>query len=198
MARKKVCSDPQIAFLVKRYLLLQDNSTAKKALETSRKRVHQWRYNEAAAFPDNPTVLQNLNWLDKQKRGTYPHGFDKAGDLVFIEWMLSSPITIRRDVDHLEVCFINVFGARHQAQVVRHIYPDAVGQPLRVLNLYYQGGFDRSFVYKDDRLDTIVTRYWDHANISAATPRMENERTEAEPIRYTKAGRVKGEVRSKS
>jgi hypothetical protein len=178
--------------------MLQDNSIAKKALETSRKRVHQWRYNEEAAFPDNPTVLKNLNWLAKQKRGTYPHGFDKSGDLVFIEWMLSSPITIRKDMDHLEVCFINVFRARHEAQVVRHIYQDAVGEPLRVLNLYSRGGFDRSFAYKDGRLNRIVTLYWDHDDISAATPRMENERTEVEPIRYTKAGKVKGEVRSKS
>lgn len=198
MARKKVDSDPQIALLVKRYLMLQDNSTAKKALETARKRVHQWRYNEVAAFPDNPTVLQNLNWLAKQKDGTYPHGFDKSGDLVFIEWMLGSPITIRKELDHLEVCFINVFGARHKAQVVRHVYQDDVGEPLRVLNLYYRGGFDRRFAYKDGRLDTIITRYWDHNDISVVTPRIENERTEVEPICYTKAGKVKGAVRSKS
>src|SRR5262249_8027598 len=99
MARKKGCSDPQSALLVNRYQMFQDNSTAKKTLEASRKRVHQWRYNKEAAFPDNPTVLQNLSWLAKQKRGTYPHGFDKAGDLVFIEWMLSSPITIHKDAD---------------------------------------------------------------------------------------------------
>src|SRR5262249_44870461 len=44
MARKKVCSDPQIALLVKRYLLLQQNAIAKRALETARKRVYRWRF----------------------------------------------------------------------------------------------------------------------------------------------------------
>lgn len=198
MARKKVCIDPQIALLVRRYLMLQDNSTAKKTLEASRKRVHSWRYDKEAAFPDNPTALHQPNWLDKQKLGTYPHGFDKVGDLVLIEWMLSTPITIRKDVDHLEACFINVFGARHKAEAVRHIYQDDTGEPQRVLNLYYGGGFDRKFAYKDGRLDTIITRCWAHNHITAATPRIESERTEVEPICYTKAGKVKGKVRSKS
>jgi hypothetical protein len=67
-----------------------------------------------------------------------------------------------------------------------------------VLNLFSRGGFDRKFVYKDSRLDTIITRYWEHDDITAPTPRIESERTEEEPIRYTKAGKVKGEVRSKS
>jgi hypothetical protein len=198
VARKKVCIDPQIALLVRRYLMLQDNATAKKALGTSRKRVDSWRYNKDAAVPDNPTAIYQPKWLDKEKRGTYPHGFDKSGDLVLIEWMFSSLITIRKDADHLEACFINVFGTRHKAQVVRHIYQDDTGEPQRVLNLYYGGGYDRKFDYKDGRLETIITRYWEHSDISAAIPRIESERTEVEPITYTKAGKVKGKVRSKS
>jgi hypothetical protein len=117
MARKKVSCDPQIALLVSRYLALQNNSTAKKELEASQKRAQSWRYDQEPAFPDNPTVLHEPTWLDKQKRGTFRHGFDKAGDLVLIEWMLT--VAIRKSVDYLQASFINVFGTRHKAEVVR-------------------------------------------------------------------------------
>src|SRR5581483_9330108 len=110
MARKKVCIDRRISLLLRRYLTLQDNSAAIEALESSRKRVHSWRYDKEPAFPDNPTALHQPTWFAKHKRGTFPHGFDKAGELVLIEWIVS--IAIHKDMDHLEASFINVFGAR--------------------------------------------------------------------------------------
>jgi len=193
MPRKKVCIDPQIDLLVRRYRTFRENATARKALDGCRKKVQSWRYNEEPAFPDNPTAFHHPNWLGKQKRGAYPHGFDKAGALVLIDWTL--PVGIRKDVDHLEAVFVNMFG---KAEVVRHIYHEKNGEPHRVLNLSYRGGFDRRFVYKDGRPETIITRYWEHDDLDAAIPRIESERTEKEPIRYTKEGKVKGEVRSKS
>jgi hypothetical protein len=188
--------DAQIALLVRQYLKFQDTSVAKKALEASRKQVKFWRYEAKPAFPDNPTSLHQPQWLDKQKRGAFRHGFDKTGDLVLIDWL--RPITIRKDTDHTEMLSISVFGIRHKAAVVRHVYHDEAGQPRRALNLYCYGGFDRRFVYKDGRVDTIITRYWDHDDLTAATPRIDSERMEEESIRYTKQGKVKGEVRSMS
>lgn len=192
MPRKKVAIDAQIDLLVRRFRMLRENNNAGKTLETSRKRVKSWRYNEEPAFPDNPTAFY-ANWFNKKKRGAYPHGFDKDGALVLIDWTL--PIAIHKDVDHLEAVFVNTFG---NAEVVRHIYHDNRGEPHRVLNLYYRGGFDRKFVYKDGRPNSIFTRYWEHDDLDAAVPRIESERTEKEAIRYTKEGKVKGKVRSKS
>lgn len=193
MARKKVCIDPQIALLVRRFLVLRANATAKGELEAARKQVKSWRYDKEAVLPDNPAALYQPTWLNKQKRGTCPHGFDNAGALILIDWTV--PIAIRQHADYLEAVFVNMFG---NAEVVRHIYQDETGEPERVLNLYYGGGFDRTFVYKDSRLDTIITRYWEHDDLDKAIPYIESERTEKEPILYTKDGKVKGKVRSKS
>lgn len=92
-----------------------------------------------------------------------------------------------------------MLSSNHQSETLNGpVYLDDTGEPQRVLNLYCDGGFDRKFAYKDGRLETIITRYWQHDDIAAATPRIESERTEEEPILYSKAGKVKGKVRSKS
>jgi hypothetical protein len=138
--------DHQIGLLVSRYLFLQDSDRARELLEFSEKSVKAWRYSRLPMFPEIafPEELYGGKWFDKSRRNTFPHGFDRAGNLVLIQW--HNAVTYNLQEGYLEAAFINKFGKRFKVQVVRHIYRDAAGRVKRAINLAYNCGYDAKCV----------------------------------------------------
>jgi hypothetical protein len=190
---KKPQTGRELKQLLGRYRVLQDSDCARELLEACEGEVRTWRYAPRAMFPEVPFVeeLYGGRWFDKPKRNAFPHGFDSQGQLALIQWYASVAYTMHKG--YVEAAFITHFGDRRDIQAVRHIWRDAEGRIARVMNLALDCGYDNRYVYEQETLLRLDSRYWAHQNLRVnrnKTLRRADEEERTLTFRYSKHGRI--------